>query len=197
MMKADELRTNLQARLAVTSKEEVLRRLGLSETDPESLRQLDEILQEPFLGLDRGYAGVQFLRSLCEALGLQAAEEIEAIRDDLHKLNYDMRPHLLADTGFKRADRPGMSIMALAGLPAKSRIELSQHSKIASWEELVREASDLVRQHYANSGGELKPWGTIKRYLLHVEGGKTIEFDLDGRVVNERDADANEDKGKE
>lgn len=187
-MKADELRAKLRARVDENSPEEALRRLRHDDPGPEDRQHLEDVLSDPLLGLDRGYSDVQYLRALCDALGLSVADEIEAVREDVHQVRYGFRPYLFVDTGFKRSDRPGMPIFVLACLESRRRVNLSRLAKIQPRAVVIREAQNLVRDHCAQSGGEIELWGTIKRYFLVLGDSDRVEIDVAGRVIGESNA---------
>lgn len=187
-MSNSKLKDLLNAKARERSRDEVLKAMGYSPVRQSNRDRLDKILAEETLGLegndyDLKHDSRGFLKALCAALDIDYAEhesEVEAIHDWIVSEREAFQPYLFADTGFKRSDRPGTPIFALACLESRRNLRLSRQSRLAPREEVIAEAVDKVRSHYRETGGELYVWGTINRYLLFLAPKVSLVIDTGG-----------------
>ena len=189
-MSTSNLEALLNARARDRSRDDILKAMGYSPVRQANRDRLDKVLAEDTLGLegndyDLKYDSRGFLKALCDALDLDYAEheaEVESIHDGIVAEREAFQPYLFADTGFKRADRPGLAIFILAAMESKRNLRLSRASRLASREEVIAEAVDRVREHVRETEGALPVWGTIKRYLLFLAPGESLVIGTDGVV---------------
>ncbi|GEM_PF-1134637 len=92
-------------------------------------------------------------------------------------------PYIFVDTRFRRKNEP---IFALAFMEGKRRIALDKEAVYdRSLRETLQEVSQIIREHYRNTGGKLNLWGKIHEYRYHHLDGRTFRFDTEGRLVEE------------
>lgn len=93
------------------------------------------------------------------------------------------QPWLFVDTGFRRSDRPGMPLFALALLERRRRVKLAAYTCRLPWDQQLALAQARVREHMSESGGELKVWGRIQRYLFCYAEDRKLEIAPSGEVL--------------
>ena len=92
-------------------------------------------------------------------------------------------PYIFVDTRFRRKNEP---IFALAFMEGKRRIALDKETVYdRSLKETLQEVSQIIREHYRNTGGKLKLWGKIHEYRYHHLDGRTFRFDTEGHLIEE------------
>ena len=107
--------------------------------------------------------------------------EAEAKRREI--LSRLLPPYIFVDTRFRRKNEP---IFVLAFMESKRRISLDKETVYdQGLEATLREVGRIVREHYRDTGGELKVWGKIHEYRYHHLDGRTFRFDTEGRLVEE------------
>jgi transcription antitermination factor NusG len=86
--------------------------------------------------------------------------------------------YIYINTNFKRTTQP---IFVLAFCESIRRLRFYGDEKLLfkSTEEILKILSKKIQKHYKENKGELKVWGKIANYQLHLEG-KTYIFDTDG-----------------
>ena len=92
-------------------------------------------------------------------------------------------PYIFVDTRFRRKNEP---IFALAFMEGKRRIALDKETVYdRSLKETLQEVSQIIRDHYRNTGGKLNLWGKIHEYRYHHLDGRTFRFDTEGHLIEE------------
>ncbi len=191
-MTPSELREILNARLREADEDAVLRRMGYTRVQPGNRERLHAVLGDEWLGLEGGFDfkfdSAGFLAALCEAVEVSADEcraVIASVREHIAAFRAAFQPFVWVDTGFRRADRPGTPIFVLAALESRRNLVLSGEARLADREAVIREARARVRAHYRETGGELKVWGTIRRYVLFLGKGDSLVLDTEGELQGE------------
>ena len=106
-------------------------------------------------------------------------EELE-IRKELEKFKDS---YIFVNTNFKRKSEP---IFALAFCEAKRNIGLDKISLIFKTdEEIFHIISEIVKEHYIDSGGNIGLWGDIVNYVYHHSNGETYIFDKYGQILED------------
>lgn len=188
-----DLQQQIKQRAKFRAEDDLLRQMGYAKPGRRHIERLAMVLADPALGLgtpmyDFVHGRRDFLRALCRALRIpeHSCREFIAERDALEKAERQAyQPWLFVDTGFKRADRPGMPIFILAMIESKRRLPLPPDTFRLPWEEQLQTAQQTVRQHMADTGGELKIWGRIQRYLFCYAEDRKLEIAPSGEVRGE------------
>ncbi|MFC2990623.1 hypothetical protein [Halomonas tibetensis] len=147
----------------------------------------------PQLGLatpeyDFHFASRAFSEALCQALAMEPDDYLPALDANgahLEEERQAYKPWLFVDTGFKRADRPGTAIFILAMIESKRRLRLPPDTFRLPWEQQLQRAQQRVHQHMADTGGELKIWGRVQRYLFRYAEDQKLELSTRGEVVGD------------
>ena len=192
-MSTSNLKELLNSKARERSRDDILKAMGYSPVRQSSRDRLDKVLADDTLGLegkdyDLKYDSRGFLKALCEAVGLDYEKheaEVDEIQDWIVTEREAFQPYLFADTGFKRADRPDMSVVILAALESKRNLRLSREARLAPRDKVIEEAVEMARSHYRETGGELEVWGTIERYLLFLAPGESVVIGTDGSIQGE------------
>ncbi|MGM0985122.1 MAG: hypothetical protein ACQEXG_17180 [Pseudomonadota bacterium] len=187
------LSQDLQQRAAEVPADELLTRMGYHSVGTKARDRLSRVLADPQLGLatpeyDFHLASRAFSEALCHALAMEPDDylpALDAIEAHLEEERQAYKPWLFVDTGFKRADRPGMPIFILAMIESTRRLRLSPDTFRLPWEQQLQRAQQRVRQHMADTGGELKIWGRIQRYLFCYAEDQMLELSPNGDVVGD------------
>ena len=188
-----DLPQQIKQRAKFRAEDDLLRQMGYAKPGRRHRERLAMVLADPALGLgtpmyDFVHGRRDFLRALCRALRIpeHSCRAFIAERDALDKAERQAyKPWLFVDTGFKRADRPGMPIFILAMIESKRRLPLPPDTFRLPWEEQLQTAQQTVRQHMADTGGELKIWGRIQRYLFCYAEDHQLEIAPSGEVRGE------------
>ncbi|WP_346796336.1 hypothetical protein R5M92_12785 [Halomonas sp. Bachu 37] len=188
----EELRAELQRRAA--SRPALLRKMGYRKLGEIVVRRLYEVLKDPDLGLSSGgfdlrFGSREFLCALCEAVGLDEADYlplIEARQQWLSDEWHAFKPYVFIDTNFRRSDRPGTAIFVLAICESMRRITFPEGFWRKPLSEQIQLAQARVRQFMAETGGDVKIWGTAKRFLFFHAEDAAIEISPSGQVLGDR-----------
>lgn len=188
-----DLQQQIKQRAKFRAEDDLLRQMGYAKPGRRHRERLAMVLADPALGLgtpmyDFVHGRRDFLRALCRALRIpeHSCRAFITERDALDKAERQAyKPWLFVDTGFKRADRPGMPIFILAMIESKRRLPLPPDTFRLPWEEQLQTAHQTVRQHMADTGGELKIWGRIQRYLFCYAEDHQLEIAPSGEVRGE------------
>ncbi|GHB07945.1 hypothetical protein [Modicisalibacter luteus] len=189
----EELRAELQRRTAPLSAWELLRRMGYRKPGEAALRRLNEVLEDPDLGLSSGgfdfcFGSREFLCALCDVVGLDEADYlplIEARQQWLSEEQQAFKPYLFIDTGFRRSDRPGTAIFVLAACEGMRRLTFPEDFWRKPLAEQVQLAQARVREFMAETGGDVKVWGTAQRFLFFYAQDAAIEIAPSGKVLGD------------
>lgn len=110
---------------------------------------------------------------------------IDAVETRRDRERNAYRPWLFVDTDFRRQDRPGLPIFALALLESRRRLALPEDTWALPWGTQLTRAQARVREHMIETDGELPVWGTIRRYLFcHAPHGKLV-LDTTSHVIGD------------
>lgn len=188
-----DISQDLQQRAAEVPDGELLTRMGYRTIGPKARDRLARVLSDPQLGLatpeyDFHLASRAFSEALCRALAMDPGDylpALDAIEAHLEEARRAYKPWLFVDTGFKRSDRPGTAIFILAIMESTRRLRLPPDTFRLPWEQQLQRAQQLVRQHMADTGGELKVWGRIQRYLFCYAEDQMLELSPNGDVVGD------------
>ncbi len=175
-----------------TDRKELLRSLGYRD-----LRKGEESLSA-FLGagslrnwLAKGHydfvhSSESFAKTLASLAGVDPGvidRIVEAEAERRATLSQLQTPYIFVDTRFRRKNEP---IFALAFMESKRHISLDKETVYdQGLEATLQEVGRIVREHYRDTGGELKVWGKIHEYRYHHLDGRTFRFDTEGRLVEE------------
>ena len=188
-----DISQDVQQRAAEVTADELLTRMGYRTIGPKARDRLSRVVADPLLGLatpeyDLHLASRAFSEALCRALAMDPGDylpALDAIEAYLEEERQAYKPWLFVDTGFKRADRPGTALFILAMIESKRRLHLPPDTFRLPWEQQLQRAQQLVRQHMADTGGELKIWGRIQRYLFCYAENQMLELTPSGDVVGD------------
>ncbi|MGE4533474.1 hypothetical protein [Halomonas sp.] len=188
-----DLPQQIQQRAQFRAEDDLLRQMGYAKPHRRHRKRLASVLADPVLGLeapmyDFVHGRRDFLRALCRALRIpeHSCRAFIAERDALEKAECQAyQPWLFVDTGFRRSDRPGMPLFALALLEHRRRLKLPAYTWRLPWEQQLVLAQARVREHMAESGGELKVWGRIQRYLFCYAEDHKLEIAPSGEVLGD------------
>ncbi len=109
------LQHELQLKTANTPLTNIALLMGYSKKHADKAsHRIQNVIDDPDLGLDAGlfdlkYSDEEFLKNLCEVLGLDtemASREIKMISDDAFEIRTRYKPWIWVDTGFKRVNQP-------------------------------------------------------------------------------------------
>jgi hypothetical protein len=185
-----DLQQQIRQRAKFRAEDDLLRQMGYAKPGRHHRERLAMVLADPALGLgtpmyDFVHGRHDFLRALCSALRIpgHSCREFIAERDALEKAEGKAyQPWLFVDTGFRRSDRPGMPLFALALLERRRHLMLPADTCQLPWDEQLSRAQARVHEHMAESGGELKVWGRIQRYLFCYAEDHKLEIAPSGEV---------------
>jgi hypothetical protein len=108
-------------------------------------------------------------------------EELE-IRAELQKFKDS---YIFVNTNFKRKSEP---IFALAFCEVKRNIGLDKISLIYKTdEEIFHIISEIIKEHYIDSDGNIGIWGDIVNYVYHHSDGEAYVFDTEGTIIRDID----------
>lgn len=169
---------------------DLLQSMGYARPSRKHRDRLQSVLSSPVLGLDQSafdfrYSAEDFVLSLCKAVGLEASfvqQEVADIRSAIHRDTWRFKPYLFVDTGFKRTTQ---AIYALAALEHQRQVRVPDIQLDTPIAEQIELAGRHVREHYAESGGDLGIWGTIQRYLFFYSPEQAVALSLHGTLVGE------------
>ncbi|MEC9483081.1 MAG: hypothetical protein UMU75_07100 [Halomonas sp.] len=189
----DELHAELQRRTASWASSELLCRMGYPKPGEAACNRLQHVLEDPDLGLGSGgfdfrFGSREFLCALCEAVGLEEAEYrpcIEARRQWLSDERHAFKPYIFIDTGFRRSDHPGTGIFALAVCEGRRRLTFPAGTWRKPLSEQIHLAQARVCEFMAETGGDIKIWGTAQRFLFFYAQGAAIEIATSGEVLGD------------
>lgn len=153
-------------------------------------KRIGVVLSDSELGLGSGifdfkYNSVEFLVSLCQAVGIKEQEyladikEIQSYRD---KKRSAYKSHVFVDTDFKRK---GETIVSLAVLSHLRFIYLDMEVRLLPVHKQIERVKDIVHEHYKQNNGSITLWGEIKRYRFFYAKNKSLVFSVDGRILQE------------
>ncbi|TDB05119.1 hypothetical protein [Halomonas marinisediminis] len=188
-----ELQRQIRQRTRFRPESDLLRQMGYANPNHRHRKRLTQVLADPELGLGKPeYDFVHdcrsFLHALCRALGIPEnnCQAFIAKRDANDKAERQaFKPWLFVDTGFRRCDRPGMPLFALALMERHRRLVLAEDTWRMPWHEQLTRAQSRVREHMAESGGELQAWGRIQRYLFCYAEGRKLAIAPSGEVLGD------------
>jgi hypothetical protein len=189
-----DLRRELLLRTAHASAADLVRMMGYAGVRQATLERLRRVLDDPDLGLGQGtfdfrFGSHGFLETLCRVVGIPESDfrpAIEAIERRLERERNAYRPWLFADTGFRRADHPGMPLCVLALMESRRRLRFPDGFVRLPLFEQVDRARQRVRDHMRETGGHLPIWGTIQRYRFFYAPDCSVELSVDGDILGER-----------
>jgi len=126
----------------------------------------------------------QFFNKLAKELGVDESEIKEIIHEYERCLKEKKKfenSYIFVNTNFRRTTE---SNLTLGYAERIRRISLSDREDLyfKSEEEILQEVSKIVKEHYKETNGELKIWGKIANYQVHLEE-KTFVFDIDGNLL--------------
>ncbi|MFD2191035.1 hypothetical protein [Pistricoccus aurantiacus] len=189
----EKLRAELQRRAASIPAPELLLRMGYPKPREAVIHRLQQVLADPDLGLSSGgfdfrFGSRAFLCALCEALGMIEDDylpTIDARQQWLREERNAFKPYIFIDTGFKRSDRPGTRIFALAVCEPMRRLTFPKGFWRRPCHKQIEAARRRVRQFMAETDGDVKIWGTAKRFLFFHARDAAIVIDPSGRVLGD------------
>ncbi len=133
---------------------------------------------------DLVFTGEDFFIKLCDLLEIEQnlyLGEIEIAKDYNNALHQLKPTYIFVYTDFKRKNEP---IFALACLESTRRLNIDKKQILyKSSEEIFALVTSMIREHYVNNEGELKVWGKIQNYVLHLQGEKYV-FNTQGAFVD-------------
>ncbi|MEX1196326.1 MAG: hypothetical protein WEB57_00500 [Pseudohongiellaceae bacterium] len=166
----------------------VLSVMGYRRPDDRNRRRLRAVISDPDLGLgsshfDFRFSGFEFATRLFRVLALDdLLPQLQAIRQRIDEDNAAFKPYLFVDTGFRRKSQP---VFVLAAMEHYRYL----HFEKAFWRlptnQQLRCASDRVRDHFAESGGELSIWGVVQRYWFFYQPGRALQLLPNGQLVSD------------
>ena len=182
----------VRKRLEGKDKIEIVKKMGY-QSPKRGVESLDYFLSKGSLDFlmqgmyDFKYTADQFFEKLCEVLEIDKKLTEEA-RQEIKKIVAEKRAYeyayIYVNTNFKRTSEP---IFVLAFMESTRRIRLNADDfLLKSDEEVLKEISKIVKNHYKETGGELFIWGKIKNYVYDHKDGKSYIFDTDGNLINEK-----------
>lgn len=166
--------------------------MGYQRPDQRAQARLQTVFEDPDLSLRQGgfdfrYSDEEFVKALCEVLGIPAVDYQPAIAAILQRLSEDrmaFKPYLFVDTDFVRRNQP---VHALAFCEGQRYV----HFDTGFWRKPLTEQVELarqrVREHMAETRGDLDIWGQIQRYHFFYAPEQSVEIAPDGQVRADRD----------
>jgi hypothetical protein len=190
MNQPDSLVHEVRLRTQHIDSNELLQAMGYPGPSLQNVERLQSVLSSSVLGLDQSafdfrYSGEEFVLSLSKALGLRrsfAQRGIAVIKSVIEREASRFKPYLFVDTGFKRNNQPLFVLAFLEHQRHVPVLDIQFDTPIAQQIEL---AGRYVREHYAQSRGDLGTWGTIQRYLFYYAQKQAVALSLQGVLVGE------------
>lgn len=169
---------------------ELLQAMGYPRPSIQNLERLQAVLSSSVLGFDKStydfrYSGDEFVLSLSTALGLSrsfAKQEIAVIKSAIEREPNRFKPYLFVGTDFRRDNQPLFMLALLQHQRYVPVLDIKCDTPIAQQIEI---AGNYVREHYAQSGGDLGTWGTIQRYLFYYSSKQAVTLSLHGVLDGE------------
>jgi hypothetical protein len=181
------LALELQLRSAGIDQNTLLESMGYHHPSGQARKRLADAIGHPakFLegsSFDFKYSSEAFLRRLGTLLGLEAdwlEEQLEDLKADNHAEASAFKPYLFVDTGFVRQAQP---IFALALCSHQRYLSFAPGFWRLPVHEQVVQAQERVRGHMAETGGDLRIWGQVLRYVFHYAPDSHIVIDPRGEL---------------
>ncbi|MEQ3724478.1 MULTISPECIES: hypothetical protein [unclassified Alcanivorax] len=171
---------------------EILKKMGYSHPDPSHLSRLDRVLNDPDWGLldgvhDSRHSDEEFFRSFCSVMEVDA-QTVDTVINITIKAHKDriaaFKPYLWVDTGFTRKNQP---IFAMAAMEQFRHLYFQSAFLSLPMHLQIDEVRQRIREHMADTGGELPMWGKIQQYWFFNSIDKAILLDVNGDVIGERE----------
>lgn len=186
----NNFKTELVVRLAALNEADVLKGMGYRTPTARHHQRLQQVLDDPEFGLASGafdfrYSSEEFLKALCAAVGVQPVhidQQIARIQARLEEERQAFKPYLWVDTGFRRTSQP---IYALAVCEPQRYLHFPQGFWRYSIEQQLNLAQRRVKQHVAETYGNLGIWGEIKQYRFYYKNDAAYLLARDGSVMGE------------
>ena len=185
------LQQELQLRLSNVDLRDISQMMGYrSRRIDQGVKRIQRLLSDPYLGLGNGeydfkYSDEEFLRALCElvGLGIEAHEgEVDNLRRDLGERRQVFKSYVFVDTGFQRTTEPAF---VLALCESRRRIFLDADTRMLPMDQQVYQVQKMVRDHFEACNGTLGIWGNIRRYLFVYKENEQLVLSTNGSIVKE------------
>ncbi|MDF1822254.1 MAG: hypothetical protein P1U64_11800 [Alcanivoracaceae bacterium] len=186
------LRSELILRLLQTSHVDVLRSMGYRQPAQKEVARLENVIASEDLGLASGgfdfrFSDEEFLKALCAQLGIGdelVDAAVQNIREALAAEKAAFKPWLWVETGFRRTSQP---VFALSLCEPLRRLRLEENLWQLPFDEQILRAGHRIREHMAETGGELDMWGVIQQYWFFYAPEKSLVMSRNGDVIGERE----------
>ena len=187
----NNFKTDLIIRVAANSQDELLKAMGYQRPTPANRERLQKVLECPSFGLAEGgfdfkYRSEDFLRVLCQAVGMNHQiidEHISKLTDRLEEERRAFKPYIRIDTSFVRKNQP---LFALAACDHQRFLQFSPGFWRYPLTDQLGETQRRVRAHVAQTRGFLGIWGEIKQYWFYYEKNAAYLFNLNGEVAGKQ-----------
>ncbi len=151
--------------------------------------RIQTVVTDPMMGIegslyDYKYSSTDFVRTLCQSLGIDADAVEVAIQDVEAQRDVDretFKSYVFVDTGFRHTTEP---IHVLAAVERLRRIPLCKDVRRLALYQQIDIVRSLVRDHYRQCEGTLLVWGKIKQYVFQYADDQHVVFYIDGTVTN-------------
>jgi ribonucleotide monophosphatase NagD (HAD superfamily) len=123
----------------------------------------------------------EFFTKLAKELNIDeqlVKDTLEKENSYIKELNRFKDAYIYVNTNFRRTTQP-IFVLAFAESIRNLRLYKDEELLFKSTQEILEIISQRIKKHYKENKGELKVWGKIANYQLHLEG-KTYIFDTDG-----------------
>jgi hypothetical protein len=193
MVKRIRIRDIIYLKLQSMSKEGVVKSIGYDSTK-QGLKTLETFLmhEDIYAWVESGYrdsiyTAVEFLSKLCEVLDIDPtswSNELETDRIFLQEAEKFRSTHVFVNTTNPYTFPPGVSfdMDAFEGVRILERpyiVELVGRTD----KEIFILISNIIKEHYADTGGRIFPWGDIVNYVYYHHDKKSYLFDIDGNQI--------------
>jgi len=183
------LQETIREKIEDIGADEVLNRIGIQDITPKARERLSNLVNDRLLGINKSffdfkYSNIEYIKAVCKALNINFNDyksEYAFISGQASAYMSLKSPCLFIETDFIRSGQP---IFMLAFLEQKRRIELSKELILEGVDVVIEYSKKIVKNHFLVSGRYIEFWGTIKHYVLIIDGFGSIKISVEGEVVS-------------
>lgn len=173
------------------TEETLLKKMGYKNLSQATFERLFKTLADDYLGLtksyyDYTYSSEEFLRRLCQAIGLDKSLIDEFVTKTKHYFTEEylaFKPYIFIKTDFKlREER----VFMLAAIYNRLYLTFPNGFWRKSHTQKLLEAQEKARNFMAETRGKIAIWGNAQYFYYYYAKDKALVLDVDGSIVGER-----------
>lgn len=182
----DLIRENLQN----VERERLVKKMGYSYV-PKGLKSLNLFLSKDLLSFfesgmyDFVYTTEEFFLKLCEALQIDkkiVEKDLKKIHEIISEKWAYENSYIYVNTYPTYCCAP---FFARAFMASRLRLKIDVYILMfKSDEEVLKIVSDVIKDHFKKTKGEIPIWGKIKNYVYYHKDGEKYIFDTNGNLID-------------